>query len=83
MTKTWTAVLDNYRSFEQGGTSRPDALSRATRRAIDKGAHIVSFEYRRMRPHRGISGFGYCVVCGLKPGNTRFNPSDCAGRWDA
>jgi len=29
--------------------------------------------------HRGISGYGYCVTCGLKPGNTRFVSGRCDG----
>jgi hypothetical protein len=35
----------------------------------------------KAQDHRGIGGFGYCVVCGLKPGNARFVPGECDGRW--
>lgn len=33
--------------------------------------------------HRGLSGFGYCVICGLKPGNARFIIDNCPGDWAA
>ena len=82
MTKTWTVILNNHTAFEQVGVSRKDALGRATRRALAIGAKIKSFEYRKLRPHRGLAGYGYCVICGQKATSSRFIASDCVGKWD-
>lgn len=35
------------------------------------------------KDHKGIGGFGYCVICGLKPGNAAFIPGKCKGDWYA
>lgn len=36
-----------------------------------------------MAQHQGIGGYGYCVECGQKPGNTTFDPKKCQpkGEW--
>lgn len=36
---------------------------------------------KELEDHRGIGGFGYCVMCGLKPGSARFVSGACEGEW--
>jgi len=71
------------------GTGGLDELRRvrAMGKSVNPGRGVTPEHETVLLPtmieHRGVGGYGYCVVCGMKSGNTRYGYDDCQGAWVA